>query len=271
MKYTITLLTVVSIFSIGCFQERIELDLNEDNTKIAIEAWITDLDDIQTVTVTQTANYLGDTQNEFVSGAVVFLEDETGQSYELTEGDAGHYTLPREWEARLGDNYTLTISVDNEEYSATHRMRATPFIEDLIIDDVFNEEDSLIGYETVFALQEIPGKGDAYYVIDYKKGTAFGDTLLNGGYANDEFFDGEFIEDIRLTEEDRLFQIGDTAVVEVFSIGRETANFLLDVEQEIFRGGPFDPPAANVRSNFSGGAVGYFIISGADRKEIIVE
>jgi len=272
MKNLIIVFCISSFLATSCFEDPIELDLNEDNAQLVVEAWITNLDEQQYVSLSQTANYLGDDINPTISNAIVSLTDESGRTYDLQESEPGKYLLAEDWEPVLGDEYILTIQTNGQEYTATHVMRPSPPIEDLVIEPVLNDEDSLMGYETVFGLQEIPGKGDAYYVIDYLKESLYGDTLLNGGYADDEFFDGEFIEDIRVSEEDRLFQVGDVAVVEVFSIGRETARFLLDVELEVFRGGPFDPPPANVRTNIKGeNVVGYFIMSGADRQEILIE
>jgi len=80
--------------------------------------------------------------------------------------------------------------------------------------------------------------------------------------------DGQYFEEAVLGGS---FVIGDTAVVEMHSIGIETSRFLQDIENEIYRGSPFDPPPANVRTNITGGAVGYFIMSDARLEEIVIE
>ena len=255
----------------SCFQDPIDINLNENNKKLAIEAWINTLDEDQFVTLTRTANYLGSDAYETVSDATITLTDEEGMVYQLGETSPGKYLLQGDWNPVFGSMYTLRVEVENEVYTAQHLLYESPEIENLISDQYFNEEDSLLGYETVFDMQDAPGEGDAYYVIDYEKGSLHGDTLLNGGYADDEFFDGEYVEDIRISDEDRLFQIGDTAVVEVFAIGKASSQFLMDVELEVFRGGPFDPPPANVRTNFDGDVVGYFILSGANRRELLIQ
>lgn len=260
-----------ALILMSCFRDRIEVDLNDENQKIVITAWITDLNEPQFVSVSRTVNYLGDPEDDFVTNAIVVLSVDD-ESYLLAGGHNGRYYLSEEWEAQLSKSYTLEVEVDGERYSASHVMRPCPAIEAARLEYVDKQEDgdTLRGYETVFSFQETEGEGDAYYVIDYLQGTTIGDSLRNGGFANDQFVDGEYFDDIRAGEDERLYQSGETAVIELYSIGEESANYLSDIESEIFRGGPFDPPPANVRTNFSGGALGYFIISGAQQVELEV-
>ena len=138
------------------------------------------------------------------------------------------------------------------------------------VEDI-SETDSIHIYETIFSFQEIPGEGDAYYGVDYITGSTDKDTLFNGQFTNDEFVDGEYFEDIEISDYNRLFKLGDKVVLDIFSIGFETSEYLLDVQTEVFRGGLFDPPPVNVRTNISGGALGYFIVSGTDRKTFTVQ
>ncbi len=268
------------IFSLSsCFMDRIEIDLNEENEKVVITAWITDLDEPQFVTVGKTVNYLGPISQEFVSDAIVILSNSTNE-FILEEGTQGKYFLPHDWTGIYGETYTLKVEFENTTYTASHTMRSCPellnvdYVEydlDDFSDEDVNIIDSFHVYGTTFDFQETPGEGDAYYAIDFLKGTMQGDSMRNGGFANDDFVDGEYFEGIELSEVNRFYAIGDTAVLEFYSIGEESANFLMDIESEIFRGSPFDPPPANVRTNFTGGAVGYFIISGAQSQEIIIK
>lgn len=261
---------LIVVFLSSCFNERIDLDLNEDNKKIVVVGWISNLDQPQFVTISETSNYLGESTTNFVAGATVTLGDEVS-TYAFEEGENGKYYLPQSWTPRIGNDYQLKVITDEGEFTANHSMNPCPEIEDLRIIERNDENDSIPEYELNWAFQEIPGEGDAYYAIDYLKGTIDGDSLRNGGYANDEFVDGEYFDDIVVTESDRLFQSGDTAILELYSVGKETVDFLYDIESEVFRGSPFDPPPANVRTNFSGGAVGYFIISAAKQVEVFIE
>jgi len=266
----IIIFSMLSLVLTSCFKERIELDNNtNENKKLVINAWITSLDEPQFVSLSQTVNYLGGFQPELVSDAVVQLNDGM-TTYDLVEKEPGFYYLPDDWMARVGEEYELTVNYEDKEYTARHQMRVCPEIEFPDF-DLYDETDSLEQYATFFNLQEPEGKGDAYYGIDYLKGTTDGDSLFNGGYVNDDFLDGEYLEGILLSEEDRLYEMGDTVILELYSIGAETADYLQDIENEVFRGGLFDPPPANVRTNIDGGAVGYFIMSDAKRATVIIQ
>lgn len=265
-KYII--LFVLPVLLSSCFKDRIELDLNEENSKLVVSAWITNLNEPQVVTLSKTVNYLGNQNKNTVSGASVTISDVV-ESYVLVENEPGKYYLPNNWEARVGDLYTLQISYEGEEYIASHLMRQAPEIENPTF--VEDDSDSTGLYEPVFAFQETPGKGDGYYIVNYLKGLSNGSSISDGGYVDDEFVDGEYFEEVTLGEESALYTIGDTAVLELYSIGKETTRFLSDIESEVFSDGPFDAPSSNVRTNVSNGAVGYFIVSGAKRVEIVVE
>ncbi len=260
------------LFLSSCFQERIELDLNEGNSKIAIVAWINDLDEDQFITVRKSANYLGNEQQEKISNAICLLDDGS-QTYTLIERQPGVYFLPEDWVPVYDQSYSLDVRIDDVTYSASSRMRSCPQIEnpDFLQYTEGDYVDSM-KYLALFSFQETPGEGDAYYAINYLKGSTDGESLRNGGFANDDFVDGEYFEDIVVSEdENRLFNPGDTVVFELFSIGLESNNYLMDIESEIFRGSPFDAPPANVRSNFNNGAVGYFIMSGGSQVEEVLE
>jgi len=273
MKYfNYIFILLIGVLCSSCFREEIDLDLNEGNEKYVITGFISNLDEPQFIKVSKTVNYLGAIGENLVSGALVTLRDES-HTYSLSEAEAGFYYLPEDWVGQVGDLHQLEVLVGGFTFSATHEMRPSPDIQNVRqrIYEELEDTDTVFIYETLFDFQEIPGEGDAYYGIDYLAGSAAGDSLINGSFTNDEFIDGQYLDDIDLSADDRLFQIGDTAVIEIYSIGKETANFLIDIESEIFRGGPFDAPPANVRTNFTGGAIGYFIIADARSARLVIE
>lgn len=262
------------VFS-GCFKEPIDLDLNEAAKRVSIVAWINDLDERQYVDLNYTINYLGRDTFEYISDASVVLSDEVS-NYTLVHEKRGRYYLPSNFEARIGAEYTLTVLHKEDEYIAKNLMRPCPEIEDLSL-SVSTSEDSpdsldLVYKSAVFNFQETPGEGDAYIYKEYTKGNPFPALFGYGGsfFFHDEFFDGEFIEGFE--SEDGFLVNGDTLVVELFAIDKDVFNYFETLTSEIDRdGSPFDPPPGNVSTNFSGGAIGYFIVSGAQRKEIILE
>ncbi len=268
-KYYV-LVTTIIILS-GCFKERIDLDYNQDQQKkVTIVGWINSLPEPQNISIRYTANYLGAEIQEPISGVEVTLSD-GNQEFGMSEEKPGLYVLPSGWRAKAGSQYHLEVVHRGKTYTATHKMRISPEIENATHRlSRMASRDSSLKYETVFDFQEIPGEGDAYYAVDYQVGSPAKDSIINGGYADDRFVDGQFFEDVVVTEDDRLFDSGDTAIIEIHSIGLETALFLQDIETEIYRGSPFDPPPANVRTNITGGATGYFIASDARRDTVFI-
>ena len=257
---------IASIFT-GCFRERIELDLNQgDNVRLAVEAWITDLDEVQKVTLSNSSDYFDSFEQTAVIDAEVTLSYDN-QIIMMTHTINGVYEAPSDWRAESGKEYTLTINHNGEEYRATSFMKDMPAIENPYA-DIYSIEDDTVYYDIYFSFQETEGEGDGYFAVDYKKEDSNWN-LTSGGFTNDEFIDGLYFEDISVTRES--YFLGDTVTLETYSIGIEASNFLLDIQSEVFREGLFDPPPVNIRSNFSNDALGYFIASGAERVEVIVE
>jgi len=262
------MLLIVSITLSSCFKDRVELELNKnENVRLAIEAWITDLDERQTVTLSLTSDYLDVFEPDFVNTATVSVSVDQ-EVIEFTFLANGVYGAPENWRAQAGKEYTLNVNYDGVEYTASSFMKAMPVLEN-IRSEFYETRDSIDYYDVFFGFQETPGVGDGYYGVDYLKGTTNGDTLTVGGFTNDDFGDGIYFHDVTVTNEG--YEIGDTVTLEVFSIGVDASNFLLDVITEVFREGVFDPPPVNPRTNISNDALGYFIASGAERYETVIE
>ncbi len=267
-KINIGILVVVLFSMSSCFKDRIELELNKnENVRLAVEAWITDLDERQSITLSLTSDYLNVFEPNFVNDAIVSLSFDQ-ETIEFSALGNGVYAAPESWRAKTGKEYTLDIMHDQNAYTSSSLMRAMPVI-DNVRAEFYEERDSIDYYDVYFGFQETPGEGDGYYGVDYKKGTADGDTLIAGGFTNDDFGDGVYYGDVTVTDEG--YEIGDTVVLELYSIGVDASNFLLDVITEVFREGVFDPPPVNPRTNISNNALGYFITSGAQRFETVIE
>ena len=236
-----------------------------------INAWLNDLDDNQLVNLSYTTNYLDNSTKEFEPDAKISLYDGE-ETVDLMYSDKGNYLLPSDWKGIVGKTYTLEVMLLSSVYTATSTIRTMPELLNVYYEEQEHDEDEEIHpdsifYDIFFSFKDSDGEGDGYYGIDYNIETEYGDTMTNGDFIDDEFIDGEFFEDISLTGQDHMEE--DTVALEVYSIGRDASRYLQDIIDEVFRGGIFDPAPVNVRSNFSNGALGYFIAS-AKRKEIIV-
>jgi len=251
----------------GCFKERVDLDLNQgENVKLAVEAWITDLDKRQTITLSLTTDFLAEYQPSFVDDAAVSIIYDN-QEISFTSQGLGVYAMPENWRAETDKNYTLKINHNDTEYTSTSFMRPMPKLEN-IRTEFYEERDSIDYFDIFFSFQETAGEGDGYFAVDYPKGNPEWD-MTTGGFTNDQFGDGVYFSNVTVTNEG--YKIGDVVILETHSIGIDASDFLQDILSEVYREGLFDPPPVNIRSNISNGAVGFFITSGAERFEVIVK
>ncbi|MEM9920099.1 MAG: DUF4249 domain-containing protein [Bacteroidota bacterium] len=254
MKNILFLLPFVALFACT---ERIDLELNEgDNQKLVVDAWITNQMDRQYVRLTLTTSYYYNQTAPAAREATVLLSDED-QTYTLTEREPGFYYLPNEFETKIGHQYTLDITYKGVDYTASTMLNRVAEIDS--VGYYLDEPEENIYAITLYA-QEPVGQGDHYFFKNYKKGTTTADTLRNTDFASDEVVDGNYIGGADIGYEE--YAIGDTVIVEMFSISQGAFDYLLAIMLETeYRGGPFDTPPANVPTNISGDAKGYFIMS----------
>ncbi len=264
----------LAIFFTSCFRDRIDIDNNTgENKKLAITAWLTTDDRPQNVFITYTINYLDNDVPEDVGNAVVTISN--GQTtYTLEEERIGKYTLNEDWNPTVGETYTLKVLVDGTEYVASQELKLCPEIEALTYEKMeLNEEEEtpVQRHSLWFNMQEVPGEGDGYYGVAYKKGWTGRDKILGGSIVDDSFQDGVYFEDIEMQDVEGGFVVGDTAVIEIQSFGIDASNYITTILDEVYRDELFGGPPANIESNFDGGAIGFFIIADVRTQEIIIE
>lgn len=269
-----TIVYIIILFAItSCYRERIDLELNDnENKKVVVTGFISTLDEYPAININYTVDYTGPLKTDPISGASVQLTDGQ-QTYELVENTPGKYISTTAWTPVIGAQYDLRILIDQQEYTSSHKLYPCPEIQNLQsqrIDEWEDEEDPDHIYEVLFDFQENSTTGDGYYGVSYTKGSPIGDTLFVGGFVNDDIGNGQYFENVGITDYDYLHALGDTAIVEIYSIGTKSVDYLIELATETFRGGPFDPPPANVSTNITGGAIGYFMIADARTSVLII-
>ena len=119
----------------------------------------------------------------------------------------------------------------------------------------------------IMEAQESPGLGDHYlWKLQVKKpDTAYKDlspTYRDWTFSSDEFVDGRSpVDGWPIFERIPTSEIvsGSTVRVQMFGISKGYYDFLDGLGKQVFRGGLFDGPPANISSNFDNGALGYFV------------
>ena len=88
--------------------------------------------------------------------------------------------------------------------------------------------------------------------------------------AEDEFVDGNFIGGAEIMYVEAI--PGETFKFEQYRITEEAFDFFLAIQFEtIYKGGLYDSPPANIPSNVSNGAVGFFVTAGVAKSEVSFE
>jgi hypothetical protein len=264
-NYYIPLLFIaLSFFMIAC-QEEIDLELNNSFTRLVVEGNISSDSTRQQVKLTTTSSYFSNGTAPMVSGARIQVLD--GSSvFTFTEdpSQAGVYISDQAFSGKSGVTYELKIEevnvgeqIKNQSYTASETMRFPMYADSMKA--IKAEFFGITGYRIFGFAQEPASFGDFYLWRYYINGKLITDTINEMTFANDELVNGNYINNLEIgfiTEG----TTGDTLTVETISITENYFNFIISflLETEWSGGGGFSGPPANIETNISNGAVGYF-------------
>ena len=264
----IIIITVV-LFT-GC-EEKIDLNLNENNERLVVEGSITNQDTLHKIVLSKTADYLSAEQTPRVSGAIVKVSDNQN-TYTFKEKSKGIYIPENSFAGENGKTYNLTIDLkesinDKTTYTAQETMPQSLYLDSVTaepLDDNIGKDDVQIK-----AWGQEPGGQENYYVWDLEvNGESLTDTLDQKSFTDDELVDGSYIPGLPILFYDG--EVNDTIKVYTQSITAAYYDFLLAFIREASSGGGgFSGPPANVEGNISGGALGYFSVKAVTTNQTI--
>lgn len=267
MKYILVLFAL--IISLTSCETVIDLELDgRDSPLVVIEANVINKEYLSFVKLSESINFYTPKAPPALSGANVSVSDDLGNIEIFLEDSLGTY-LPQdpEFKGQIGQTYHLKVEVNGQTYTAHSELLPVANI------------DSLTSYEVI----DEPFKDDGFYVGFYAKEPQDTDNwylwkaAVNGVYFSDfedlMFADDQFVgADINNLELPFTFALGDTVLFEQHSITEEVYQYYSQLQDIYFSdGGLFSPPPVNPITNIEGGAVGIFITSAMDSKEIIVK
>jgi hypothetical protein len=255
---------VLIIFTLAGCTERIEIELDSTYARLSVEGYITTDTMAHWVRLTETADYYNATPPPPVVDAIVEIDD--GENIiTLTEYDSkpGYYFTSDDYFGVPGRTYDLNIQLSEDingkkNYTATSELKPVASLDSITI--VYNPD--FEGWEVrVFALD--PPTEDFYSFQVYKNGILQSDTINEISITDDRFFNGSYLNGVPayfMRGDDADIQPGDVITLKMGGITKDFFTFVAELRDETFkfRNPLFSGPPANIISNISGDAVGYF-------------
>ena len=254
-------LVVLNLFSCN---KVIELDLRNTEIKYVVEGIVTNEPGICKVYISQSKNFNEDNQFQKVSGAIVKVKD-NGVEKTLSEVEPGLYET-RAINGQPGHHYHLSVTVNNQTFTATSRMPEPVIMDTLYISKgPFGQfKFATVGYTDPAGINN--GYRFVQYVNGRKEPTIF--------WENDEFTDGQSVImqlDASADEKDdpRNIKTGDNVMVEMLCLDDPIYKYW-----NTLRGGGGDGDGdtaapANPLTNMQGGALGYFSAHTISRRSVV--
>jgi len=299
--FTLFFISIIALLFTAC-EDIIDLELEEGETELVIDAWINNLPGTQEIRLRTTAPYFDNTAAPTVRGAIVTVTDQDGTAYVFEEGDEqGNYIwTPEAGEqfGTIGNTYTLTVQLDGESYTATSTLFPTVPVDSITYEFEEEELGQPEGYYAQFFARDIPGLGNTYWIKTYKNGNFLNkpreiNIAYDAGPSAGAEVDGLiFITPIREainrspdTGPDAVddfdvppYVLGDIIEVEIHSIPNEAFTYLERARTQLTLGDAtlFAEPPSNIPTNIvSSDAAespqGFFVVSAIERNEVVIE
>ena len=252
MKYIIIILT--SIFALTSCEKEIYIDYRSVDKLYVIEGSVTN-EEIK-VLITQTRDMNDSVKMKGLEGASVLLRSDNGMKEELFYNPDGYYRPLKNITGSVGDNYTLTVNIEETDYISSSKMPSKIEIDSIIYSWVDFGHGTMLFTSAYFI--DIPFEENYYMFYMKKNGKVF-----NWDIFYDKAMDGEplvmdiacmmksTMEDNKEDDFDRIIFDGDILEIEIRSIDRKTYNYLFSLAMS-------NNSLTNPLYDFSEKCLGYF-------------
>lgn len=265
MKKILIALTFVSTFLTSCVKE-IELELNDSEPKLVVEALVTDNIEPFKVKLTLLSPFFDQSGEKYVTNAQVYIYDDLGNWDTLTYTQNGVYATPINQQGVPGRTYTMIAVYNGVEYTATETMQPKSYID--TVSYIYNEGSAFIdeGYNVILNFQE-DGSYTNYYRFSFYKNDTLQTDPFKYFVVDDVPVQGNYIA----AQVPYNYQPGDSARVILQNITSKYYLYLTAISTQIqSSGGPFDPIPANPPTNINNGALGFFAVVAKDEMTIVL-
>jgi len=264
-------LAYISILFMSFFYsctESIELDLNTgDNNKLVVEGSVTNEYINHKVKLSRTSSYFYNKPNQPELGAQVSITDGDTTLNLVDSENSGIYTTDIQYAGKPNHSYTLNIRLsDGQQYTSTEFLKPIAPMDSVKCEYKKSEIpfDKKYYYNINIFAQEDPTPGNYYQWEVVLNDVNVTDTLRLKVLTNDEIVNGVYINNwtVYRISEDKIDKDVNELTLKMLSISKGWYEFYYAVLSETdFSGSFFSGPPANVPSNISNGALGYFRVS----------
>ena len=247
----------------GC-ERVIDIDLNESDPRLVIEASLSENPGRIEVNVSKTGNYFGKEPLERISDATVVLRTRSGRTFQVPSLGEGVYELNK-LDIRNQVTYTVTVEVKGELYEAQSTLWPGVRIDSLSA--VYNDGFTFFGrgYNVYLYFQE-PSEFINYYRLRIYVNGELQNSANDYIFFDDRNNNGQYLQ-LRLRN--RTFEKGDTVTYELVSLDKGAYDYFRQLD-ELMTVNPGSAAPSNPASNFSNGALGYFSAWSSDKERIVI-
>jgi hypothetical protein len=237
----------LSLFS--C-EKVIDIEFNASEALIVIEGELTDdPSNPQTITISKTTDFQTTNDQLFVSGAVVLITDDAGNSVFLSETSPGKYQTTT-LAGVPGRTYNLTVTYDGKSYTSSCKMPVKTTLDSLSI--LKSLGFGGVSRSVVPHFQDPAGKGNYYRARMY-----INNEFIESFIYDDEFLDGNYNTQ-GLQSFNQEIRKYDTVSVQFMNVDKDVHFYFESLEANSSGPGGGVASPANPKSNIKGGALGYF-------------
>ena len=240
----------------------VNIDLNEADKKIVIEASLYNGEHPFAVNIKNTTDYYGKEQQTTVDDAEVYISTEGGESMVVPAIEKGIYAVPS-FNAQPGSTYMLKVVVNGKEYTAQCTMPYTVAVDSLTY--VYKERDlSEAGYELTYAYTDPKDQQNNYLLL-----FSLNDTLLNNPFDMLLFDDKDVFSGATGNTYYKRLKKGDKVAVVLSGMDEAVYQYFKTLKEILTNQN--GPAPANPVTNIRGGALGYFGAFNRSMKEITIK
>lgn len=245
------IITIAFLLFCSC-QKTVTLPLKTAPSQIVIQGEVTNAAGPYTVTINQSVGFYADNTFPTISGAVVKISDNLGNTDSLTETSPGTYST-HTLQGIPGNTYTLFVFAQDTTYTAVSTMPIPVNLDSVTFESTTGFGKTRISAEVNF--QDPAGIHNYYQFIQYINTVQFTKDIF---IFDDRLSDGKYItNDLRM--DSAYISPGDVVTVKMYGIDKNVYNYFNDIDQSSGNGA-FNTTASpsNPATNISNGAYGYF-------------